>query len=134
MTENHEPFVFKIDPEKYRGMSPEDAARAMEADERKAINEHPAVLDALERIEDRKREAEAEERRKANEARRQREAEAEERWQDEYERRLRVWIAHGGAESDFDAAWPELRRKILLERVEGAEERRMREAFAGFKF
>ena len=134
MTENHEPFEFKIDPEKYRGMSPEEMARAMEEDERQAINEHPAVVAAVEAMEERKREEAAEERRQANEARRQREAAAEEAWQDEYERRLRVWTAHGGAESDFDAAWPELRRKILLERVEGAEERRTREAFAGFKF
>ena len=117
MTENHEPFEFKIDPEKYRGMSPEDAARAMEEDERQAINEHPAVVEALQRIEDQKREAAA-----------------EERWQEEYERRLQMWTASGGAESDFDAAWPELRHKLLMERVSGDEERRMREAFAGFKF
>ena len=83
-------------------MSPEDAARAMEEDERKAINEHPAVVEALQRIEDQKRKAAAEERRKANEARRQREADAEERWQDEYERRRQMWTASGGgAESDF---------------------------------
>ena len=125
---------FKIDPEKYRGMSPEDAARAMEEDERRAIAEHPAVVEALQRIEDQKQEAAAEERRQANEARRQREADAEERWQEEYERRLQMWTASGGAESDFDAAWPELRHKLLMERVSGDEERRMREAFAGFKF
>ena len=76
MTENHEPFEFKIDPEKYRGMSPEDAAWAMEEDERKAINEHPAVVAAREALEERKREEEAEERRQAEQARQQREREA----------------------------------------------------------
>ncbi len=130
MTENHEPFEFKADPEKYRGMSAAQAQAAMVEDERRAINEHPAVVAARERMEERERAEKAEERRKANEARRQREADAEERWQEEYERRLRIWTASGGAESDFDTVWPELRHKLLLERVSGDEERKRHQSFS----
>jgi hypothetical protein len=110
---------FKIDPEKYRGMSAAEAEAAMVEDEREFVNSHPAVVAARERIEEREREEKAEEKRKADEARRQREADAEERWQEEYERRQRIWTASGGAESDFDAAWPEIRHKLLMERVSG---------------
>lgn len=101
MSEDHKPFEFKIDPEKYRGMSAQEAT---------------------------------EEKRKANEARRKREADAEERWQEEYERRMMLWTASGGAESDFDAAWPEIRHKLFVERVSGDEARRQRAAFDGFRF
>ena len=124
----------KIDPEKYRGMSPEEAARAMAEDEREFINSHPGVVATRERIEEQEREEKAEERRKAEEARRQREADAEEMWQSEYERRMMLWTASGGAESDFDAAWPEIRRGLLMERVVGDEEHRRRAAFDGFRF
>ncbi len=65
---------FKIDPEKYRGMSAAEAEAAMAEDERRAINEHPAVVAAKERIEERERQERAEEREKAKEARRQRQA------------------------------------------------------------
>ena len=125
---------FRIDQEKYRGMSPQEAQAAMAEDEREAINSHPAVVAARERLEEREREEAAEEKRQANEARRQREADAEEMWQSEYERRMMLWTASGGAESDFDAAWPEIRHKLLLERVSGDEDRRRRAAFDGFRF
>jgi hypothetical protein len=60
----------------------------MAEDEREFINSHPAVVVARERIEDRQR----------------REREARERWREEYDRRMRIWVAGGGAESEFVAA------------------------------
>jgi len=124
----------KIDPERYKGMSAQDADRAMQEDEREALNQHPAVVAAREAMAEREREQEAEERRRAEEARQQRERDAEERWEQERTRRRNLWIAGGGAESEFDSAWPEIKRQLLMERVSGAEERRRRKAFANFKF
>ncbi len=123
----------KIDPSRYAGMSPQDAERAMMEDRRRAIAEDPATVAAREAMAEREREEEAEERERAEEARQRREREAATRWKEERMRRRNLWIAGGGAESEFDSAWPEIKRQLLLERVSGVEERRRREAFAGFK-
>ncbi len=123
----------KIDPMKYAGMSPQDAERAMMEDRRRAIAEDPRTVAALQAVEDREREALFEERERAEEARQRREREAAARWEEERTRRRNLWIAGGGAESEFDSAWPEIKDRLLMERVSGAEERRRREAFAGFK-
>lgn len=75
----------------------------------------------------------AEEQRKAQEARKQREQEAAQGWEEEYRRRRDLWVVNGGAESEFDEVWPDLKRQILMERVSGAEERKRREAFGNFR-
>ncbi len=124
---------YKIDPMKYAGLDPQDAERAMEEDRRRAIAEDPRTVALLQAVEERKRAEEAEERERAEEARQKREREAAARWEEERTRRRDLWIAGGGAESEFDSAWPEIKDRLLMERVSGAEERRMREAFAGFK-
>lgn len=126
MTENHEP----IDPTKYAGMSQQEAAAAMEADRIKAINEDPRTIAALQAVEERQAAERAEERRQEDEARRQRELDAKAAWAEEYDRRLQIWVANGGAESDFDAAWPDLKHRILMERVSGDEERKRHQAFS----
>ncbi|HZY64632.1 MAG: hypothetical protein M3N10_07095 [Actinomycetota bacterium] len=51
-------------------------------------------------------------------------------WAEEYDRRLRIWVANGGAESEFDRVWPDLKHQILMERVSGDEERKRRQAFS----
>ena len=127
------PVEHKIDPEKYRGMSLHEARLAEEEDRRRAINEDPRTIAALQAVEERQAAERAEERRQENEARKQRELDAKAAWAEEYDRRLQLWVASGGAESDFDAAWPDLKHQILMERVSGDEERREREAFSGFR-
>lgn len=132
MTE-HQQIEFKIDPEKYRGMTPYEAERAKEQDRRSAIAADPGVRQVKRETEERQRAQEAEERRQAEADRKRREQDAAQAWEEEYQRRRSLWIAGGGADSEFDELWPEVKRQILMERVSGAEERRRREAFANFR-
>lgn len=51
-------------------------------------------------------------------------------WAEEYDRRLRIWVANGGAESEFEQVWPDLKHQIFMECVSGDEERKRRQAFS----
>ena len=124
------PVEHKIDPEKYRSMSLHEARLAEEEDRRRAINEDPRTQAILRDMEKRQTAERAEVRRQEDEARRQRELDAKAAWAEEYDRRLMLWVANGGAESEFDRVWPELKHQILMERVSGDEERRRRQAFS----
>jgi hypothetical protein len=108
---------YKIDPDKYRGLSLEEAQRRMEEDERRAINEDPRTVAAFARLDRLAAEEEAERQRLAEEAERQREAEVAAEWEREKESRRRQWLEAGGTESEFEEAWPELRKGILMERM-----------------
>jgi hypothetical protein len=62
-----------------------------------------------------RREAEhqAEQERRIEEARQQQQTAAAAALEEERARRLRIWIANGGTESEFAEAWPGMRQKII---------------------
>src|SRR5918999_1665925 len=97
---------FKIDPEKYAGLSREEAERRMEADERRAIMEDPRTVAAFRAMDEREA---------------AREAEVAAEWEKEKESRRHQWVDAGGGEEEFEEAWPELKKGILMERVFAAE-------------
>lgn len=123
MSEEYDPtpFEFRPNPDNYRGMSREEAKRQMEEDERRAINEDPRTKAGFARLDRWVAEQEAEEKRLGEEERREREAEAAAEWEREKEHRRRLWVGAGGAESEFEEAWPELRKGLLMERMFAAE-------------
>lgn len=128
-TKGEQMTEFKIDPDTYAGMSTEEVERAMAEDERRAINEAPRTVAAFRDMDRRQKEREDEERRQAEEARRQREAEAAARMEEEKRRRKDSWIASRGSEGDFEEAWQEVSRRMLVERFEGHEREREERAF-----
>lgn len=121
-----------IDPEGYRGMNPQEAKRAVEEERRRAINEDPGLQKARREMEERQQAEREEERRAAEEAHAAKETASERAWEEEYLRQLRTWSASGGTEAEFEEAWPEIRRRTLMER-DAENERRKREVFSGFK-
>jgi hypothetical protein len=122
-------FEFKIDPNKYRGLSLEEARRAMAEDERRAINEDPRTRAFVRNMERREQERQAEQQRLIEEDRHRQRAEVAAALEDERQQRLRIWIARGGTEPGFAEAWPGMLQKILTERTEAAAAEREREAF-----
>jgi colicin import membrane protein len=109
--------------DKYRGLSAEEARRRIAEDERRALYEDPrykAVIRQGER-ERAARQAEAEKRRRQQEE--QREAEAQARLAAEKERQRRIWRASGNPDSTFEANWPELERRYLMQQMQAQEER-----------
>lgn len=114
----------KIDPEKYAGLSQEEAERRMEEDRVRAINEDPRTIAAFRALDERKAAQEAEERHQAENLRRQQGAEVAAQWEEEKERRKRRWVDAGGTKEEFEAAWPELRKGILMERMFAPERER----------
>lgn len=117
--------------EKYRGLSREEANRQIAEDERRAIREDPRYIAAVRQGQRERaaREAEAEQRRQQREAQRDAEAEqrrqrvveqyrakAREQLEQERQRRLNVWLSHGGDEQSFNEAWPSMKRRILEEK------------------
>jgi hypothetical protein len=120
-------FEFKIDPNKYVGMSTEEAERAMEADRIRAINEDPRTIAAVRSAEHHDAERKAEQERLIEENRQRQQAKVAAEWENEKQRRLPIWLANGGTKDEFEAVWPEMRRKIAAEKVERFE--REREAF-----
>jgi hypothetical protein len=115
---------FKIDPEKYAGMSRAEAEAQMEEDRRRAINEDPRTVESFRAIDQWAAKQEAEERRQAEEARRHREAEAAAQWEEEKQSRKQQWVEAGGTEGEFEVAWPEIRKGLLMERMFVAEHER----------
>ena len=103
---------FKIDPNKYAGMSPEEADRAMEEDRRKAIAEDPRTQAAI------RGQRERQEAREAEEVAAQAFADMERRdasvaeLESYRERRLQAWVAQGGLEEHFEEVWPEVRKEV----------------------
>lgn len=94
---------FKIDPEKYAGLSREEAERRMEEDRVRAINEGPHTIAGFRALDEWKAAEEAEKRRQAEEVRRQQEAAVAAQWEEEKESRLRQWLDAGGTEAEFEA-------------------------------
>lgn len=119
----------KIDPNKYKGMSLEEARRAMVEDEREALANDPRTIAAARSAERYERERQGEQQRQADEARRQEQAQAAAEWEKEKQRRLLIWIASGGTEAEFDRAWPQLKERLLSERVDAFEREREETAF-----
>jgi hypothetical protein len=109
--------------DKYRGLSREEANRQMAEDERRAIREDPRYIAVVEqgKRERAAREAAVEQRRRQEEE--QREAQAQERLAAEKERQRRIWHAAGNPDSTFEAIWPELERRYLMQQMQAQGER-----------
>src|SRR5918994_7230542 len=81
-------FEFKIDPNKYRGLSLEEARRAMAEDERRAINEDPRTRAFVRNMERREQARQAEQQRLIEEDRHRQRAEVTAALEDERQQRL----------------------------------------------
>ena len=111
------------DLNKYRGMTREEANRQIAEDKRRAIREDPRYKAVIRQGERERTAREAEVARRRRQKEEQREAEAQARLAAEKERQRRIWRASGNPDSTFEANWPELERRYLMQQMQAQEER-----------
>ena len=111
---------FKIDHERYRGMTQQQAETAMEEDRQQAIAEDPRTVVAVRGQQERREARENEEIAAQALADMERRDAAEAELESYRERRLQTWVAQGGLEEHFAEIWPEIRREYLLEKARGS--------------
>ncbi len=122
--EKRREIVERIHREYGHTLSREEFSRKVEEEECRAIQEDPRYKAAIRQGEQERaaRKAEAEQRRQRVEE--QYRAKAREELEQERQRRLNVWLSHGGDEQSFNEAWPSMKRKILEEKQAALDRQR----------
>jgi hypothetical protein len=92
------------------------AERKAAEEERQRLNNDPAVLATLRRLN--REGAEAKQRAQAEEEARL--AEARRDVEREKEHQLNVWLSHGGDEQSFERAWPAMEERYISQKIAAA--------------